>query len=110
VGECVLQAFSPLNPILGETCQRFSADGTKYYAEQISHHPPISAAVMEGPEGKWKFEVIQEFKASLNGHNSIRAHKEGAIVLTLFDKTQYLIEEGWINIDGLVYGELVINV
>lgn len=110
VGECILQALSPLNPILGETCQRYAEDGTKYYAEQITHHPPISAAVMEGPEGKWRFEVIQEFKASLNGHNSVKAHKEGALVLTLYDGTQYLVEEGWINIEGLVYGELVINV
>ena len=105
-----MQAFSPLNPILGETCQRYSPDGTKYYAEQVSHHPPISAMLMEGPEQKWKFSVIQEFKAGLNGHNSIKAHKEGDIILTLFDGTEYRIEEGWINIDGLIYGELVVCV
>lgn len=110
VGEVVLQALSPLNPILGETCQRYSPDGTKYYAEQISHHPPISAMMMEGPDQKWKFQVIQEFRAGLNGHNSIKAHKQGDILLTLFDGTQYTIEEGWINIDGLVYGELVVCV
>jgi hypothetical protein len=110
VGQCTLQAMSPLNPILGETCQRYAEDGTKYYAEQITHHPPVSAAVMEGPEGKWRFEVIQEFKAGLNGHNSVSAHKEGALVLTLFDGTQYIIEEGHINIDGVVYGQMVINV
>lgn len=102
--------MSPLNPILGETCQRFAEDGTKYYAEQITHHPPISAATMEGPDGKWRFEVIQEFKATLNGHNSVKAHKEGALVLTLYDGTQYLVEEGWLNIDGLLYGELVVNI
>ena len=73
--------MSPLNPVLGETCQRYAPDGTKYFAEQITHHPPISAGVMEGPEGKWRFEVIQEFKANLNGHNSVKAHKEGAIVI-----------------------------
>ena len=106
----VLQALSPLNPILGETCQRYAEDGTMYYAEQISHHPPISAAMMEGKDGKWRFEVIQEFKATLNGHNSIKAHKEGALVLTLYDGTQYLVEEGYINIEGLVYGELVVNI
>ena len=110
VGECILQALSPLNPILGETCERYGADGTKYYAEQILHHPPVSAATMEGPDGKWRFEVIQEFKAGLNGHNSIKAHKEGALVITLFDGTQYVVEEGHVNIDGLIYGELVINI
>jgi len=94
---------------MGETCQRYTDDGTKYYAEQISHHPPISAGVMEGADGKWRFEVIQEFKASLNGHNSVKAHKEGALVITLYDGSQYIIEEGWVQIDGLLYGELVVN-
>lgn len=102
--------MSPLNPVLGETCQRYSKDGTKYYAEQITHHPPISAATMEGPDNKWRFEVVQEFKAGLNGHNSISAHKEGALVLTLYDDTQYIIEEGYVQIEGIVYGEMVINI
>ena len=31
-----------MNPILGETCEGEYEDGTKGYAEQISHHPPIS--------------------------------------------------------------------
>lgn len=110
VGESTLQAYTPLNPVLGETCQRYAPDGTKYYAEQITHHPPVSAAVMEGPDEKWRFEVIQEFKATLNGHNSIKAHKEGAMVLTLSDGTQYVVEEGHVNIDGLVYGKLVVNI
>lgn len=110
VGEIVLQAYTPLNPVLGETCQREAPDGTKYFAEQITHHPPVSAGVMEGPDGKWRFEVIQEFKATLNGHNSLKAHKEGAIVITLFDGTQYIVEEGWVQIDGIVYGEMVVNI
>ena len=102
--------MSPLNPILGETCQREFEDGTKYFAEQIMHHPPISAAVMEGPDKKWRFEVIHEFKAGLNGHNSISAHKEGALVITLYDGTQYIIEEGYVQIEGIVYGEMIINI
>lgn len=38
-----LKAASPLNPILGETVQSKLDEGTIFYAEQISHHPPISA-------------------------------------------------------------------
>lgn len=65
---------------------------------------------MEGPDGAWRFEVIQEFKAGLSGHNSIKAHKEGALVITINDGTQYIIEEGHLSVDGLVYGELVVTV
>lgn len=37
-----LSFMKPLNPILGETCVGSFPDGTKLYAEQISHHPPIT--------------------------------------------------------------------
>lgn len=37
---CVIM-LKNFNPILGETCQAL-IDGCPYYAEQISHHPPMS--------------------------------------------------------------------
>ena len=39
----------PLNPILGETYQAQSPDGSRYYLEQVSHRPPISYYVHYGP-------------------------------------------------------------
>ena len=32
----------PLNPILGETYQAQSPDGSRYFLEQVSHRPPFS--------------------------------------------------------------------
>ena len=37
----------PFNPILGETFQAFIC-GCPFYAEQISHHPPVSSILMYG--------------------------------------------------------------
>jgi len=37
----------PFNPILGETYQGFIA-GCPVYAEQVSHHPPVTAIYMVG--------------------------------------------------------------
>ncbi len=37
-----LSFHKPLNPILGETVSGHLEDGTQLYAEQISHHPPVS--------------------------------------------------------------------
>ena len=37
----------PFNPILGETYQSF-IEGCPFYAEQISHHPPISSILFLG--------------------------------------------------------------
>jgi hypothetical protein len=37
----------PFNPILGETYQSL-VNGTLFYGEQISHHPPISYILIKG--------------------------------------------------------------
>jgi hypothetical protein len=40
----------PFNPVLGETWQGQAAGGRiKVYFEQISHHPPIAAYLLQGP-------------------------------------------------------------
>ena len=52
---CLIQSFSlmfcdlskPFNPPLGETYQARIGNGN-YFAEQICHHPPISAFIFEG--------------------------------------------------------------
>ena len=104
VGQHIIGTAIPLNPILGETWQKVADDGTKYNAEQISHHPPISAATIDAADGSWRLESVQEFKAGLTGPNSVQAFKEGATVVTLEDDTQYVIEEGHLNISGIVMG------
>lgn len=38
----------PFNPMLGETYELVTKD-FRYFSEQVSHHPPISAFVQEGP-------------------------------------------------------------
>ena len=45
----------PFNPILGETWQAGLADGSRICLEQISHHPPISAFQLAGPQGLYTF-------------------------------------------------------
>ncbi len=50
---CLIHSFSlvfcdltkPFNPPIGETFQAKIANG-EFYAEQISHHPPISAFLL----------------------------------------------------------------
>lgn len=45
----------PLNPILGETFQSYLPDGTKIFCEQVSHKPPVSYCVMEGPNNLYRW-------------------------------------------------------
>lgn len=52
------------NSILGETYELVREDkGFRIFAEQVSHHPPISAAVAEGRE--WHFWGHAHVKVSI---------------------------------------------
>ena len=44
--------LKPFNPILGETFEAAYEGGARVWAEQISHHPPISSWQVMDPSGK----------------------------------------------------------
>ena len=44
--------LKPFNPILGETYQAEYSRGLRVYAEQISHHPPVSSWQGEDAQGR----------------------------------------------------------
>lgn len=55
----------PFNPLLGETACLVRPDkgkGVRFIAEQVSHHPPISASYAEGSGGSWKYYNAIEIK------------------------------------------------
>jgi len=72
-----LKSRAPMNPILGETVQRVLPDGTKFFAEQTSHHPPISNFMTEGPNNCYRFSGFFEYKVWLAGMNSIAGTRLG---------------------------------
>jgi hypothetical protein len=53
-----------LNPILGETLQAKLTDGTEIYAEQISHHPPISYYLIIGPNDSYRFSGYYDIEVN----------------------------------------------
>jgi hypothetical protein len=55
----------PFNPILGETFE-MKGKGWRYISEQVSHHPPISAAFAESDTYQvWMNTAMQQsFKMS----------------------------------------------
>ncbi len=44
--------LKPFNPILGETLEAAYESGAHIWAEQISHHPPVSAWELMDAHGK----------------------------------------------------------
>ncbi|CAD8174672.1 unnamed protein product [Paramecium octaurelia] len=71
-----LSFHKPLNPILGETVEGFLSDGTKLYAEQISHHPPVSQFYGVGRDNSYKYFGNYWYEASA-GLNSITLKNKG---------------------------------
>jgi len=66
----------PLNPILGETMHGHYNDGSQLFLEQTSHHPPISYALMYGPNKSYKYYGPSIFAASA-GLNSLTLSVKG---------------------------------
>lgn len=77
----------PLNPILGETFQAKLKDGGMVYMEQISHHPPISYILHEGPNNEFRFYGYTEIAVRLR-LNSIYLDCTGYRTVSFKDGTE----------------------
>ncbi|OAF67160.1 hypothetical protein A3Q56_05115 [Intoshia linei] len=59
----------PFNPLLGETyeCDRMADLGWKYFSEQVSHHPPITAYYVIGKGWRWwgEFSIQSTFRYNI---------------------------------------------
>uniref|UniRef100_A0A915Q7B3 Oxysterol-binding protein n=1 Tax=Setaria digitata TaxID=48799 RepID=A0A915Q7B3_9BILA len=63
----VCRKQKPFNPLLGETFDFISNEGWKYHAEQVSHHPAITAAHAEGMNWEWWQTLMSTPKTSWSG-------------------------------------------
>lgn len=71
----------PFNPLLGETLQGQFHDGTKFFCEHTSHHPPITNFLIEDVDGLYTmsgyYEITGKMElnaliSGLRGPNDIR--------------------------------------
>ena len=60
--------LKPFNPILGETYQGQYGSGLRVFAEQISHHPPVSSWQVEDTAGKVRSQCTKSL--ALHWHNA----------------------------------------
>ena len=73
----------PFNPLLGETYEYINpVNDMKFYAEQVSHHPPISVSRCEGKG--WIAGEVVDIKAQFQG-NSIEISNIGNRYIHLVD-------------------------
>lgn len=84
------QFLKPLNPILGETFYAEYPEGTKVYAEQISHHPPISYFLLYGPDDSYTYSGYYDIDVKA-GLNSMAIRNKGKRVITYHTATPQTI-------------------
>lgn len=74
------RTWKPFNPILGETYELTNHGGINFIAEQISHHPPISAAHAENEH--FAYDITSKLKTKFLG-NSLDVYPLGRTRVTL---------------------------
>lgn len=113
---CASRTKKPFNPILGETFEFISPDGRwKFFAEQVSHHPPIGVA--ETTSDAYKIHLEMTLKTKFKG-NSAEAQVEGECWLTIAKFNDFIT---WNHLDTCAnnviiggmwvdhYGDLIIK-
>jgi hypothetical protein len=93
----------PFNPILGETFECSFGDGSEVMLEQTSHHPPISAFQIRGPDDLFIYEGYHEYKASL-GMNHASGVQEGPNRILFKDGSVVEFNYPHIMIKGILWG------
>ncbi|CCH43441.1 Oxysterol-binding protein [Wickerhamomyces ciferrii] len=67
-GSTTDRVAKPFNPLLGETYEYSRPDlGFRFITEQVSHHPPVSAALAEAI--KWDYYGETSVKSAFNGRS-----------------------------------------
>ncbi|XP_077471750.1 oxysterol-binding protein-related protein 1 [Stigmatopora argus] len=100
----------PFNPLLGETYELIREDlGFRWVAEQVSHHPPVSAFHAEGLQEDFVFHGSIYPKIKFWG-KSIEAEPKGIITLEL---PKYNEAYTWTNptccVHNIIVGQLWIE-
>ncbi|KAF8887706.1 hypothetical protein BD779DRAFT_1525788 [Infundibulicybe gibba] len=105
----------PYNPILGEffRCRYDYPDGTHgfYIAEQVSHHPPISAFYYVSPTNRVSILGELRPKSKFLG-NSVSTTMEGENRVTLLGKPEdgeYVITMPNMYARGILFGKMVLE-
>ncbi|KAG1339236.1 putative Telomere-binding protein 1 [Cocos nucifera] len=74
------RTWKPFNPILGETYEMVNHGGITFIAEQVSHHPPMSAAHAENEH--FIYDITSKLKTKFLG-NSLEVYPVGRTRVTL---------------------------
>mmetsp|Transcript_15717 Transcript_15717/g.24137 ORF Transcript_15717/g.24137 Transcript_15717/m.24137 type:complete len:311 (+) Transcript_15717:247-1179(+) len=98
----------PFNPLLGETLQGNYPDGTKFYCEHTSHHPPISNFLVEDVQDKFTLSGYYEVCGKM-GTNSLTSGLRGPNNLIFADGHHIRFGYPSYKLGGMVMGDRTIE-
>ena len=99
----------PFNPLLGETNQGKFSDGSRFYCEHTSHHPPVTHYLLEGPNGSYRCFGYYEFIGKM-GKNSLTSGLRGPCTVEFPDNTRIRFNAPDFKLGGTIMGERTIEV
>lgn len=103
------QTKKPWNPVLGETYSCHFPSGATFFAEQTSHHPPISIFEIFGKENAWKVSGRCDFEVD-SSMNHFELKQKGLFVCEFTDGDKYEWEFPNTYVHGLQHGDRYIRV
>lgn len=104
-----LQKKKPWNPVIGETYVAQWGNGVTIWAEQVSHHPPISCVQLRPEHSRWKIDAQLRFGVN-PGVFVMEILQGGPTRLTFDDGTEYEWEFPAISLTGILTGDRVVKV
>jgi hypothetical protein len=103
----LLLSKKPWNPALGETFVSRWPNGPSFYAEQISHHPPISAVQVRGRGWKIDASLLPNIDQGLS---KVDIFQKGTICLRIDNGSVYEWEYPTVRIMGIVRGDRIVKI
>ncbi|OHS93320.1 Oxysterol binding protein [Tritrichomonas foetus] len=97
------------NPYLGETYAGIWSNGTEIFAEQTSHHPPISDFLLIGPDNSWRCYAHADFDVD-SGMNQVEVKQNGIFKLEMQDGTNYEWVFPSVVMSGFMKGDKTIKI
>lgn len=98
----------PFNPILGETYELDLPD-SRFFAEQVQHHPPISSCYAFNKEGDYQLWMNSFFKTAFWG-SSMEVIPIGLTHIALSkNNEEYTVKDCTSTAHNLIFGEMYIE-
>ena len=98
----------PFNPLLGETYEIIQPN-YRYFSEQVTHHPPVSALYLEGPGYNMTADTV--VSSSFKKGTSLEFRAVGLAHLRLTETNEHITFKRPDNsANNLIFGTLYVDV